>query len=131
MPAQRGLLFILSVGADDVLTARQTDMTINSEVVDVTAKDTQGWRDLMEGAGTKSMTITLEGPFKDELYEETLRGYAHSASINAFTLTSGNGDAWTGDFQITSYSRAGVYNGEETYSMTLESAGVITFTAAL
>jgi len=131
MPAQRGLLFVLAVGGDDVLTARQTDMTINSEVVDVTAKDTQGWRDLMEGAGTRSMTITLEGPFKDETYEETLRGYSHSATINAYTLTSATGDAWAGNFQITSYSRAGTFNGEETYSITLESAGVITYTPAV
>jgi TP901-1 family phage major tail protein len=129
MAAQQGLLFLLKVGAAAVLTARQTDMTINSEMVDVTAKDTAGWRDLMDGAGMKSMTITLEGPFKDATYEETLRGYAHAGSINAYTLESENGDSWAGNFQITSYSRAGTYNGEETYSMTLESAGVITFTA--
>lgn len=130
MAAQKGLLFLLKVGTDAVLTARQTDMTINSEVVDVTAKDTEGWRDLMEGAGTKSMTISLEGPYKAAAYEETLRGYAHSASINAYTLENEAGDGWAGDFQITSYSRAGVFNGEETYSMTLESAGVIEFTPA-
>ena len=130
MAAQRGLLFLLSVGGDDVLTARTTDMTINSEMVDVTAKDTNGWRDLMDGTGMKSMTISLEGPFKDATYEETLRGYAHAGSINAYTLTSANGDSWAGNFQITSYSRAGTYNGEETYSMTLESAGEVIFTAA-
>ena len=33
-------------------------------------------------------------------------------------------------FLITSYERAGEFNGEETYSLTLESSGQITHTSA-
>ena len=35
-----------------------------------------------------------------------------------------------GAFLVTSYERAGEFNGEETYSLTLESSNTITYTNA-
>lgn len=129
MPAQKGSLFILKIGAADVLTARSTEMTINSETVDITNKSSSGWRTLLEGAAPRSMSISLEGVFQDETYEETIRGHAQAGTAATYTISSGTagaGGTWTGSFIITSYSRSGTYNGEEVYSITLESAGVIT-----
>lgn len=139
MAAQKGRLVLLKVynvgantsnsaTANAVATARTTELTINSEAVDVTAKDTNGWRELAQDAGMKSMTISLEGVFKDAAYEEILRAHSHSGNVFAAVVVTGNGDEWSGNFHIPTYSRSGVYNGEETFSLTLESAGEITFT---
>jgi predicted secreted protein len=48
-----------------------------------------------------------------------------------YQLVFGNADTIDGSFKITSYERSGEFNGEETYSITLESSGQITFTAGI
>ena len=109
---------------------RTTSLTLNNEQVDTTNKDSQGWRTLLEAAGTQSMDISAEGVFTDETIEETVRGYAFANSINEFAIVFGNGDSIDGDWAITNYQRSGAFNGEETYSLTLQSSGAPTFTAA-
>ena len=51
-------------------------------------------------------------------------------SIDLYTLNFGGADKIEGSFQITSFEAAGEYNGEQTYSATLESSGSFTFTGA-
>lgn len=134
MAAQKGNLFLLKiyngVTYDSILTARSTEMTINRETVDVSNKGSGGWRTLLAEAAPGSMSITLEGVFEDAAYEEDIRAKAQAGTSDLFELYSGNGDKWTGTFLVTSYSRAGNYNDAETYSITLESAGTVGFTAA-
>ena len=44
---------------------RTESMTINSETVDVTDKDGNGWRELLEGAGITSMSLKGSGVVSD------------------------------------------------------------------
>lgn len=133
--------FVVARGNDDgppetfttIAAMRSTSMTINNEQVDVTTKDDVPWRQLIE-CGVRSMSITLSGVFTDSAVHDNLvldvLGDGSSTSILNFQLTSGRGDTFAGSFQIASMERAGEYNGEETFSLTLESAGDITYTAA-
>jgi len=134
MAAQLGLSFLLkqgtAAGGTTLAGMRSTSMTINQQIVDVTTKDSSNrWRELLAGAGVRSMTITAAGVFTDAAVEETVRGYAFAGSANAFGLIFANSDKIDASWIISSYSRAGEHDGEETYSITLESAGAITFTA--
>ena len=133
MAAQLGKNFLLSIynGAtyDDIVQCRATDMTINNESVDITNKGSAGWRTLLQGAGISSMTITIEGVYEDSTHEEDLVTLAVNNTHDLFELTSGTGDKFAGTFQVTSYGRSGTYNGEEAFTATLESAGVVTYTA--
>lgn len=134
MAAQKGRNFLLKEGTAAAGTTlagmRTTGVTLNNEQVDITNKDSSGWRTLLEGAGTQSLEITAEGVFTDAAVEETVRGYAFANSINAFGLLFGNGDSIDASWAISNYQRSGTHNGEETYSMTLQSSGSITYTAA-
>ena len=47
-----------------------------------------------------------------------------------FEAVFGDGSNVKGAFIITSYERAGEYNGEETFSVSLESNGTMTYTNA-
>jgi TP901-1 family phage major tail protein len=76
------------------------------------------------------MSISGTGIFTDAASEETLRGYAFAGTGNNYQFIFGNGDYITGTFVVTSYERSGNYDAEETYAITLESAGTITFTGA-
>ena len=129
--AEKGLSFLLKLAGTAVGGMRTTAMTINGEEVDVTTKDsTSQWRELLAGAGVVSMTITAAGVFIDNNNVITIRSYAIARTLNSFVLAFESGDTYTGNFQVTNFEHAGDYNGEVTYSMTLESSGVATFAAA-
>lgn len=136
MVAQKGSLLLLKVGDGATPTEnfttvgglRTTGFTHNNQTIDTTNKDSGAWRQLLDGAGMRSITISGTGVFTNVASEETVRGFAMNNQIKNYRLTFGNGDSMTGAFQITSYQRAGTYNGEETYSISLASAGAISFT---
>jgi TP901-1 family phage major tail protein len=138
MTAQKGSLVLLKVGNGATPTEtfttvgglRTTSFTHNNQTVDATNKDSGAWRELLDGAGTRAIAISGSGIFTDAASEETVRGFAMNNQIKNYQMTFGNGDSLTGAFQITSYQRAGNYNNEETYSLSLASAGPVTFTAA-
>lgn len=109
---------------------KSTTLTMNNSVIDVSTKDTNGWRELLEDGSLKFFSIACDGIFKDSATDETIRGYVFANTLNTFTFIFPNGDTIEGTFQVTNYSRKGEVEGVETYSMTLESTGIPTFTAA-
>ena len=142
MAVQKGSSFLLkdnSTGTPATIGGlRSTSMSINGEMVDVTTKDSNAFvtsgndkaRDLLEGGGIRSMSISASGVFTDSSTENILRGFAFDGAIQNYDLVFGDGSKIAGAFLITSYERAGEYNGEETYSVTLESHNTITYTNA-
>ena len=141
MAAQKGSSFLLKDNADGTPATigglRSTSMTVNGEMVDITTKESAVFvsggndigRELLTGGGITSMSISASGVFVDSTDDENVRDAAFKGEVNAYQLLFGNADTIDGSFKITSYERAGEYNGEETYSITLESSGVVTFTA--
>ena len=142
MPAGKGSSFLLkdnSTGTPATIGGlRSTSMTINGEAVDITTKDSNAFissgndkaRDLLQGGGVRSMTISASGVFTDSSTENILRGFAFDGAIQNYDLVFSDGSKISGAFLITSYERAGEFNGEETYSVTLESSNTITYTNA-
>lgn len=107
---------------------RSTSMTLNNETVDVTDKDGVPWRALLAQSGVQSMSIKLSGVMSDAASAMDMQAKAFANTIHNFQLISGLGDMFAGPFQIASMERGGDHNKEETYSLTLESAGTITYT---
>ena len=129
--AEKGLSFLLKLAGTAIGGMRSTAMTINGEEVDITNKGSTGqWRELLAGAGVVSMSISASGVFIDNNNVITCRGYSIGRTLNEFVLEFESGDTYTGDFQIGNFEHAGDYNGEVTYSMTLESSGAVVFAAA-
>jgi len=137
MTAYKGSDFLLKIGdggAPEIFTTvggmRTTRFVLDNQIIDCTNKDSGRWRGLLEGAGISTITITGSGIFTDSAAEEATRTNAFDNLIKNYQICFGNGNILEGMFQISSYERAGEYNGEETYSITLESASAITFTTA-
>ena len=142
MAAGKGSSFLLkdnSTGTPATIGGlRSTSMTINGEAVDITTKDSNAFitsgndkaRDLLQGGGVRSMSITASGVFTDSSTENILRGFAFDGAIQNYDLVFSDGSKIAGSFLVTSYERAGEFNGEETYSVTLESSNTITYTNA-
>lgn len=140
MAKYKGRLFIVKRGQGDgppetfttIGGMRSTGMSINNETVDVTDKGSAPWRELLAGAGLKSMSITLAGVFKNDAELKALQTRilaSDGTDILNFKIQSDSGDTFTGAFQITSLERNGEHVGEEQYSISLESSGAIVFVA--
>ena len=114
-------------------------MSINGEMVDITAKDSATFsgssghdigRALGPQMGIRSMSVSASGVFTDSAGENNIRGAAFTGGSVNYDLVFGDESTVKGAFIITSYERAGEYNGEETFSISLESNGTMTYTNA-
>ena len=146
MAAQKGSALLLKIDISGTKTTigglRSTSITMNDEAVDVTNKDDLGHRKLLAGAGVNSVSISGSGVFTDSTAEGHLRtsyfaqqntsngSSAQTAAFDSFDVIVPDFGTFAGSFMIASLEYAGEYNGEVTYSLTLESAGYVSFTAA-
>lgn len=133
MPVQQGRNFLLKLGtgggAITCAAMRTTRFTVNGATVDVTNKDSAGWRELLAGAGTASVTLSAAGLLSGSAQATDFVSRAMSRSVDAYTLIFDNGDKLEGNFQCASFEASGDHDGEQTYALTLESAAAITLTA--
>jgi TP901-1 family phage major tail protein len=135
MAAQKGSAVLIKQtisGAETTIGGlRSSSLTINEETVDVTNKDSSGNRELLADGGILSMSISGSGVFTDSTAEQSFRSAAVGATtFQTFTFVIPDLGSYAGTFQVTSLEYAGEYNGEATYSFSLESSGAITFSAA-
>lgn len=141
MAAQKGSALLLKIGADnsgtpaaDTYTTvgglRSTSITHNEEAVDVTTKDSSGVRQLLANGGVQTVSISGSGVFTDAASEATLRTAFGASDFHNFEVIIPDFGTYQGEFMVASLEYAGEYNGEVTYSVTLENSGSVTFTAA-
>lgn len=110
---------------------RTRSIAINAESVDVTNADSTGsWRELLDGCGVKSAVISGNGVFADDTGAEEVREALMAGSIRDAKIEIPGYGTFEGDFKVSQMELGADYNREVTVSMTLESAGEVTFTAA-
>lgn len=110
---------------------RELTLSINNEIVDTTNKDSAGIRQLLEGAGVTSVSITVSGVHVDSAALDTIRTAALGNDHKTFRVTdpaSTNGGVYSGSFAIASFEQSGTYNESMAWNLTLESAGTVSFT---
>lgn len=137
MAAQKGKDLLLKVdgtGANVFTTVaglRSRSIAINTETVDITSQESAGqWRELLEGAGVKHARVTGSGIFRDAASDELVRSYVFNGTIRAWQIIVPDFGTIQGLFQITAFELTGRHDGEVAFDIALESAGVLTFTAA-
>ena len=132
MSAERGSAFLLKVGNGAtpvvyqmVAGLRTTQLSVNGEMVAITSKDSGGWRELLSGAGVRSVSVSGAGVFTGSAAEVRIKGNALSGAIDDYRLTFESGETMTGRFLVTRLDYAGDYNGERSYTLSLESSGAV------
>ena len=130
---ERGSAFLLKVGDGAATPAfatvaglRTTQFAINGEAVVVTNKDSGGWRQLLSGAGIRSVSVSGAGVFTGSAAEARIKASALAGTIDDYRLSFESGDSMTGRFLVTRLDYSGDYNGERNYTMRLESSGAVT-----
>ena len=110
---------------------RATRLSFNAETVDVTTLDSEGgWRELLAGAGVRSAAISGSGVFRDAGTDERARQLFFEGLTPDFQIVIPDFGVVEGPFQLASLEYAGQLNGEATYELSLQSAGVLAFTPA-
>ncbi|MDF2604834.1 MULTISPECIES: phage major tail protein, TP901-1 family [Sphingomonas] len=132
MAVEKGSAFLLKVGDGAATPAfatvagmRTTQLSINGEAVVVTHKGSGGWRDLLSGAGVRSVSVSAAGVFTGSAAETRVKTNALAGTIDDYRLSFESGETLTGRFLVTRLDYAGDFNGERSYTVNLESSGPV------
>lgn len=141
MAKQLGRALLVKIGDGEVSEAfanlcglNSKSITINNSSIDVTTPDCttpEGalWTQTL--AGLKNVSVSGDGYFEDSVTEARMNTVAMSAD-NAcnFQIVIPDFGTYAGSFRISSLEFGGESEGGVTYSLSLESNGAVTFTAA-
>ena len=131
MAAERGSAFLLKLGAgvpvsySTVAGLKTTQLSINGDAVAITNKGSGGWRELLSGAGVRSVSVAASGIFTGSSAESEIRGLALSGTLQDYELSFESGERLRGEFLVTRLDYAGDFNGERNYTLALESSGEV------
>lgn len=133
MSIEKGSAFLLKIGDGGtpvsyatIAGLRTTQLQLSGEAVNVTSKDSGGWRELLSGAGVRSVSVSAAGLFTGSDGETRLRSNALGGLIDDYELSFESGERMQGSFLVTRLDYAGDYNGERSYTISLESSGPVT-----
>jgi TP901-1 family phage major tail protein len=134
MTAQRGrdLLIKIGDGGDpesftSVAGLKASTLAFNAHAVDITTADSADmWRELLAG-GVRSASISGSGVFKDAASDAALRIAFFANAITSFQVVIPSFGTVTGPFRITALQYDGPHDGEVKISLSLASAGALSF----
>jgi TP901-1 family phage major tail protein len=101
-------------------------MSINGDAVIITNKDSGGWRELLSGAGVRSVSVSGAGIFLGSAAESRIRGHAMAGTLDSYELSFESGERMQGQFLVSRLDYSGDFNGERNYTLSLESSGAVT-----
>ncbi len=141
MAKQLGRALLLKIGDGEASEAfanlagiNSKALTINNASIDVTTPDATApegalWTETLNGV--KNVSVSGDGYFSDSTTEARMNEVAMGAdNIANFTVTVPDFGTYAGAFRISSLEFGGESEGGVTYSISLESSGAVTFTAA-
>lgn len=141
MAKQLGRALLVKIGDGEVSETfanlcglNSKSLTINNSSIDVTTPDCttpEGALWTATLAGLKNLSVSGDGFFEDSTAEARMNTVAMSAdnAVNMQIVVPDFG-TYAGAFRISSLEFGGETEGGVTYSISLESNGVVTFTAA-
>lgn len=141
MAKQLGRALLVKIGDGEVTETfsnlcglNSKSLTINNSAIDVTTPDCttpEGalWTETL--AGLKNVSVSGDGFFEDSAAEARMNTVAMQNDNQAnFEIVVPDFGTYAGAFRLTSVEFGGETEGGVTYSISLESTGEVTFTAA-
>lgn len=141
MAKQLGRALLVKIGDGEVSEAfsnlcglNSKSLTINNSSIDVTTPDCTApegalWTETL--AGLKNVSVSGDGFFEDSAAEARMNTVAMAAdNVANFQVVVPDFGTYAGAFRLTSVEYGGETEGGVTYSLSLESTGAVTFTAA-
>lgn len=133
----RALLVKIDDGAgtkNNLCGLNSKSLTLNNSSIDVTTPDCASpegalWTETL--AGLKNVSVSGDGFFEDSTAEARMNTVAMANdNSTSFEIVVPDFGTYAGTFRIASLEFGGETEGGVTYSLSLESSGAVTFTAA-
>ncbi len=138
MVAQNGQDVLLKIDVSGsrqfqtVAGIRSSKIALNSQMVNVTHIQSDGrWRELLEGGGLKTASLTGSGVFLDAESDARMRQAFFDGDILSVQAVLPDFGTLEGRFQITALEYSGKYDGEMQFDIALASAGALEFSPHL
>lgn len=129
MPNYSGRDFLIKKGSTVIASVRAKTVTINGEPIDVTTDDSNGYRNLLDKAATRSIDMSVEGLTDDDTLRAAMLG-SGSLLLTDINVEYPDGATLTGDFFMTSLEETGQHTDAVGFSASFQSSGQWTYTAA-
>lgn len=138
MAGQKGRDILLKIGDGaptetftTIAGLRAKTIALNARTVDGTNADSpDAWRELIAGAGVKSCAVTGAGVFKDAASDTLARAAFFTQAARNWMLIIPDFGTIQGPFLIERLDYSGDHDGEALFSLSLASAGALSFAAA-
>lgn len=115
MAVEKGSAFLLKIGDGNAPVAystvaglRTTQLSVNGEAVNITSKDSGGWRELLPGAGVRSVSVSGAGVFTGSTAEVRLRNHALAGAIDEYELSFRVASGCAGAFWSRGWTMPGI-----------------------
>lgn len=123
-----------ATGHDVVAGLRNVTWTWAKGTIDANTKNNNGWQNVVEGGGNKTVTVTADGVWISNADTITGDTVANGGRLLEFVSLDKNWDCSvidedlafiSGRFHCDSFSRTGELNGMDTFSITMTSTGPV------
>jgi len=105
---------------------RSKSGSLSSESIDVTNHGSNEWREILDGAGIRSLDVSGSGVYTNSATLTAVEAAFFANEMRRFRIHDvSQSVTYTAIFKITSVERTGDYNNEQTYSLSLESSGPV------
>ncbi len=108
---------------DTVAGSRTLTMSQGAEAIEITNHDSAQFKEILDRSGIRSMTLSVEGVFKDDLTMLLVETVLMAQTLRNWRVYFNDTDYVLCLYKITSLEKAGDYNNEQTWSISLESSG--------
>jgi predicted secreted protein len=127
MAASSGRDFLVLKNAVAIASLTENGISFDGSPVDITNKDSGGFRELAAFAGAKAIDISASGVLTDTVIRDIALAPAGALLLTDITIEFADGSTIAGDFYLASVDYTGAHDGANTYDMSLQSSGAWTF----
>jgi predicted secreted protein len=128
MAARVGRKIKFRWGGAEIPGVREKGVTLNGEAIDITADDSNGWREVLADPAENQVEISLSGVTKSHVLKAD---WFAGTRTRPAEIEYDDGAKINGTFFMSTHSETGTYNDAATFEATLMSTGVITYTPGL
>lgn len=118
-------------GAVVIAGAVTSSFTIAIETIDITDKDDNGIRTLLDDIGSKSISISCSGNIKDKILLELATNAGENTTLHDFEILVGGLGTFSGSWALSNFESAGDQGSSAmTFSTSIDSSGPIAWAVA-
>ena len=129
MSKQGGFEGKLNIGSDELDIARDVALSINNALIDVTARDSGGWRERI--GGIKEFSLTVNVIYKDGVaaFAALRTALLAGSKVTGIEFIYKDTEGFTFDAFVESMDKGQPFEDADTVDITLNGTGVPVFSA--